>query len=511
VSRGNRFHPLSSIAGWRWASVAVATLCPAAALADEGSGWGTSILWTVIVLLLVLQTLLILGLQRSRLNNKRARKALGQTQVELEQRIAERTESLHQTNDQLQDEISHHQATEILLRETQDYLHSIINAMPSVLIGVTPEGRVTHWNSAAELATGLSSEEALGQRLDSLYPSLPVSMETITRTIESGVPYVNENIQEGQGSDAHYTDLSIYPLIAVQAIGAVIRMDDITMRVRIENMMIQNEKMMSLGELAAGMAHEINNPLSIILHGVQNIQRRTSPRLTQNQKTAQALDIDLDRLNDYFGQRHIDRFLDDIREAGERSMHIVRNMLEFSRGNSRSHDQFDLVQIVNHSLELSDNTLSLQGAGQNRPRIVTEFDQDKLAVVGSAAEIQQVILNLLRNALQAFQQEESIADPVILLRTSTEHGSAVLEIEDNGPGMKEEVRRHIFEPFFTTKEVGEGTGLGLSVSYFIITEHHSGTIEVDSSPGQGTRFVIRLPLAASKAASPVHSHPEPSK
>lgn len=511
MSEGNRFHTLLNVAGCRWAAVAIGMMLPAPALAQEGPEWGISALWTVIALLLLLQTGLIIGLQRSRLNNKRARNALSQTQVELEHRIAERTESLHQTNDQLQDEISHHQATEILLRETQDYLHSIINAMPSVLIGVTPEGRVTHWNSAAELETGLTSDEALGQHLDTLYPSLPVSMETIARTIESGVPYVNENIQEGQGSDAHYTDLSIYPLIAVQAIGAVIRMDDITMRVRIENMMIQNEKMMSLGELAAGMAHEINNPLSIILHGVQNIQRRTSIDLKQNQTTAQALDIDLNQLNRYLEQRNIVQFLDDIREAGERSMHIVRNMLEFSRGNSRTHDQFDLVEIVEHSLELSDNTLNLQSVqGQNRPRIVTEYDRDHLAVVGSAAEIQQVILNLLRNALQAFQHVDSISNPVILLRTSTEHGSAVLEIEDNGPGMKEEVRRHIFEPFFTTKEVGEGTGLGLSVSYFIITEHHSGTIEVDSSPGQGTRFVIRLPLAPGKSSSSTHPNPEPS-
>lgn len=511
MSKGIRFNRPLTVALWRCAAMAVAALYPAAALAQDGPGWGTSILWTVIALLLLLQTLLIVGLQRSRLNNKRARKALGRTQLELEQRIAERTESLHQTNNQLQDEISHHQATEILLRETQDYLHSIINAMPSVLIGVTPEGRVTHWNSAAELATGISSEQALGQPLESLYPSLPVSMDTIVRTIDSGVPYVNENIQEGRGSEARYTDLSIYPLIAVQAIGAVIRMDDITMRVRIENMMIQNEKMMSLGELAAGMAHEINNPLSIILHGVQNIQRRTSPELSQNQTTAQALDIDLGRLNEYLEQRNIIRFLDDIREAGERSMHIVRNMLEFSRGNSRTHDQFDLVQIVKHSLELSDNTLNLQSSqGQSRPRIVTNFEQDSLSVMGSAAEIQQVILNLLRNALQAFHHDDSISNPMILLRTSTEHGSAVLDIEDNGPGMKEEVRRHIFEPFFTTKEVGEGTGLGLSVSYFIITEHHSGTIEVDSSPGQGTRFVIRLPLAQGKSSSSVHSHPEPS-
>ncbi|UZJ45293.1 ATP-binding protein [Marinimicrobium sp. C6131] len=468
--------------------------------AQEESAWPAALLWGVIVLLLVFQTLLIIGLQRSRLNNKRARNALRQNKVELEARIAERTESLNQTNQQLQDEVAHHQATEILLRETQDYLHSIINAMPSVLIGVTPDGTVTHWNSAAELATGLSPEQALGRPLAEVYPALPISMETITRTIESGVPFVNENIQEGQGSNARYTDLSIYPLIAVQAIGAVIRLDDITMRVRIENMMIQNEKMMSLGELAAGMAHEINNPLSTVLHGVQNIQRRTSLKLEQNHKVARELGLDLAQLHQYLTKRRVFHFLEDIREAGERSMHIVSNMLEFSRGNNRAHEQFDLGRIIQHTLELSDNTLNLQSSqGHRRPEIITELAPDLPPVVGSAAEIQQVILNLLRNAVQALQSDERDETPdtapVIHLRAYLERGAAVLQIEDNGPGMSEEVRRHIFEPFFTTKEVGQGTGLGLSVSYFIITEHHSGTIEVDSMPGEGTCFTIRLPLA----------------
>lgn len=469
---------------------------PGVAHAQAEAGWPTALLWSVIAVLLLLQTLLIIGLQRSRLNNKRARNALRRNQTDLEARIAERTESLNQTNQQLQDEVAHHQVTEILLRETQDYLHSVINAMPSVLIGVTPEGLITHWNTAAERITGVDSGHALGQPLTTVYPDLPVSMETINRTIQSGVPYLNENIQEGQGSNAHYTDLSIYPLIAVQAIGAVIRLDDITMRVRIENMMIQNEKMMSLGELAAGMAHEINNPLSTVLHGVQNIQRRTSTDLPQNRKVARELGVELEQLHQYLAQRRVFHFLDDIREAGERSMHIVSNMLEFSRGNSRTHDHFDLVRIVRHTLELGDNTLSQQTSqGQQRPQVITELAENIPPVMGSAAEIQQVILNLLRNAVQAFQASDSTAPPVIRLRAFLERGSAVLQIEDNGPGMTEEVRRHIFEPFFTTKDVGQGTGLGLSVSYFIITEHHSGTIDVDSIPGEGSCFTIRLPLA----------------
>ena len=483
--------PGLSLAGWA---------VPARAAGELGDQpW----LWLVILALLVLQTFFIIGLQRSRLVNKRARSELRENKRELEERITERTDSLSRINEQLQDEIAHHQATEILLRDTQEYLHSMINSMPSVLIGITYEGRVTHWNSAAEWATGCSSEQALDQLLDQVYPDLPMSLEAIRETIDKGVPSIRENIRTGHGSEARYSDLSVYPLIAAQSIGAVIRVDDTTERVRLETMMIQNEKMMSLGELAAGMAHEINNPLSTILHGVQNIKRRTSPEVAANQKVAEQQDIDLEQLAAYLQERQVLLFLENIRDAGERATHIVKNMLEFSRGNDGHNESFDLIQVIEHSLELSEETLSIEsGKGKQKPKLDTQLKGPIAPIVGSGAEIQQVVLNLLRNAIQAFNtQEDSDDQSWIEIRAYQQEDQAVLEITDNGPGMTQEVRRHIFDPFFTTKEVGQGTGLGLSVSYFIITEHHSGRIEVDSEPDKGTRFRIYLPLADNAKAS----------
>lgn len=225
----------------------------------------------IISALFLLQTLLVVGLQRSRAAHKRSKKTLKHSKKDLEQRIIDRTNKLRAINNQLYDEISKHEITEELLRETQDYLHSIINSMPSILIGVTKQGAITHWNSAAEHITGVNMRDALGQHINQLCPSLPVTTESIGTAIEQGLPQVSENIQQGRGSNAQYSDLAIYPLISSEVVGAVIRVDDVTLRVRVENMMIQNEKMLSLGELAAGMAHEINNPLSAILHGVQNL------------------------------------------------------------------------------------------------------------------------------------------------------------------------------------------------------------------------------------------------
>ncbi len=443
-------------------------------------------LWGIIGALLLLQTLLIVGLQRSRLSNKRARKALYKSQKELEEKVHERTDSLHKTNDQLYQEIGRHEATELLLRETQEYLHSIINSMPSVIIGVTLRGFVTHWNAAAAMKTHLDSAEALGKHLNDVYPGLPVDSDVISNTINAGIPYISQNIQESEGGEIRYSDLTIYPLIAAQAIGAVIRIDDVTMRVRVENMMIQNEKMLSLGELAAGMAHEINNPLSIILHGVQNIHRRLSPEISANQAAAAEAGVSLEQINQYLQARKILQFLDDIREAGERSADIVTNMLDFSRSGSQSQRPFDLSHVIRHGVEL------LAAERNHLPPVSVNIPENLPEIMGSPAEIQQVLLNLIRNAAQAVQDDQQ-KHPEISVTVSEDEEHVIIAVADNGPGMPDEIARHVFEPFFTTKEIGQGTGLGLSVSYFIITEHHGGTIEVESKPGEGTCFIIQLP------------------
>jgi two-component system NtrC family sensor kinase len=471
---------------------------------------GNQFLWVVISLLLVMQTLLIIGLQRSRLHNKRARQALKESQKELKQRITERTTTLELTNLKLQDEIIRHEATVLLLRETQDYLHNLLDAMPSVIIGVTHDGLITHWNTAAEVSTGIAAKDALGQPLTTHYPCSYISQKLIEETIAAGVPYRKENMREGQAGDARYMDLTIYPLIAAQGIGAVIRLDDVTTKVKMEHMMIQNEKMFSLGELAAGIAHEINNPIGAILHSVQNILRRTSPTFERNRLVTESMGIDIQQIHAYLEKRGIYKFLENIREGGQRSAQIVTNMLEFSHSRLRAIGPLNLQSVLDHSIELSTNI----GKGKEKlPQPITvirDYDAHLPRVMGSAPELQQVILNLLRNARQAFVDEvrEKAPAPTIIVRAKSDQERVIIEVEDNGPGMSDEVKQHIFEPFYTTKEVGKGTGLGLSVSYFIISEHHNGKLAVESAPGKGTKFIISLPLAESLTDAP---KPTPSE
>ncbi len=450
-----------------------------------------SIPWmgALVVFLLILQTLLIIGLQRSRLSNKRARKALKESQKVLEDKILERTESLHTTNNLLVDEVARHEQTGRQLRETKLYLQSMINSMPSIIIGVTAQGEVTHWNAAAENTFEIFSNEALGKKITDLLPLFPITIDAIKHSIRNGEPHSAQHTQSDDEKKCYF-EITIYPLISSTQQGAVIRVDDVTMKVTIENLMIQNEKMYSLGEVAAGIAHEINNPLSVILQNVQNISRRTNINFSTNHTHANQLNLDFQQVHTYLQTREIPKMLDSIREAGERSATIVRNMLEFSHNSQRKTSLVEIQHLIEQTINLSQSNYSGSGYKVN---IFTEFSSPLPLVHASAPELQQVLLNLLRNAKQALSGSGE-ENPSVWIKTYAQEQHLVIEVQDNGPGMTDTVRKHIFEPFFTTKEVGSGTGLGLSVSYFIITERHNGTIDVKTAPGKGCNFIIRLPL-----------------
>jgi len=470
-----------------WPSLGVAA-------SNENTATG-SIIMAVIVCVCVLQLFVILSLQASLKRYRHQREEQRQVHQHLESRLVERSEKLRNINNQLYDEIAKHEITEELLRETQDYIHSMINSMPSILIGVTRDGIITHWNAAAQQATSLEHDQTLGLPLEKAAPELGVDIKIIEAAIDTQKPQKRENIQEGHGSQARYRDLTVYPLISAEIEGAVIRIDDVTLRVRLETMMIQNEKMRSLGELAAGVAHEINNPLSAVIQGVQNIYRRTSRELPANMDASKALNMDLNTLHQYLESRKIFSFLDDIKDAGERAATIVTNMLEFSRAQDQQHEPVNIVSLLEKSL-----SLALKNASVNKQyntiqtEIIKEIPEAFPRVPCSAPEIQQVLLNLISNAHQAFSGQTEKQTLKIKISLIQIDNNAIIEVEDNGPGMDSWVRRHIFDPFFTTKEVGKGTGLGLSVSYFIITEHHHGNIEVESTKDVGTKFRISLPL-----------------
>jgi len=269
--------------------------------------------------------------------------------------------------------------------------------------------------------------------------------------------------------------------------------NEINERIKMEEVIIQSEKMMSVGGLAAGMAHEINNPLGAMVQNTQNIVRRLSPTLPANQKTALACNTDMDTITQYITSRQIYSLLGEIRASGAQASAIVTRMLNFSRRSNAQMDRIDMVQLMEKTIALAAHDYNLKKKYDFRNiSIKRDFEKDLPMVVCDPTEIQQVFFNLLKNAAQAMMSHT--VKPCIIITISKNNDQILIVIEDNGPGIKESLKNRIFEPFFTTKPVGTGTGLGLSVSYFIITNHHKGNISVDVSNRDGGKFIIRLPI-----------------
>jgi PAS domain S-box-containing protein len=381
-------------------------------------------------------------------------------------------------------------------RKLRSYLENIINSMPSLLVGVDVEGNVTQWNVAAERATGVRATEALGQPIDRLLPMLSLELDKLrkalgTRTVEKAT-----KLPRTAAGETRYDDVIIYPLVTNGVEGAVIRVDDVTERVRIEEMMIQSEKMVSVGGLAAGMAHEINNPLGVILQASQNVLRRVSPDFPANIRAAEACGTSLQAIRAYLEEREILLFLEDIRQSGHRAAEIVGNILNFSRKTEGLGNPTDMAALLDRTLALAASDYDLKKRYDFRQiEIVREYETGIPKIICQESKIQQVFLNILRNGAEVMSEGNATnRPPRFTLRIEKDNAMVRVVIEDNGPGMDEGTRKRVFEPFFTTKPPGSGTGLGLSISYFIITEDHRGSMRVESSPGNGTRFIIGLPM-----------------
>jgi PAS domain S-box-containing protein len=270
---------------------------------------------------------------------------------------------------------------------------------------------------------------------------------------------------------------------------------DVTERLRIEEIMAQTERMSMISSMAAGMAHEINNPLGAILQHAQNIERRVSIDIPANQKAAAEVGVSLDLVRVYLQKRGIFGFIDHIRSAGMRASDIISNMLQFSRRGETGLEPVDIALLLDRVWGLAGTDYEMKKRYEfSRIDLKREYAADLPLVQVVVVELEQVLLNILKNAAQAIAAEALPRLPLIILRTRLSKGMVLIEIEDNGPGMDEATRLRVFEPFFSTKEVGVGTGLGLSVAYDLIAKGHQGTIEVRSRPGKGSCFTVKLPL-----------------
>ena len=370
---------------------------------------------------------------------------------------------------------------------------------------IIKDGRIVECNGSASEMFGCSREALLGVSPGGLSPetqpdgrdSRRVAQELIARATE-GRPQFFEWRHRRCGGEIFTSEVSLVSMNVHGEALCLAFVRDVTERKEMEAMMVQTEKMVSLGGIAAGIAHEINNPLGIVLQAANNVIQRLRPDFEKNAVAAAGLGLDMEKLTGYVRARKIDVFMEDIKAAAMRAAGIVRHMLDFSRQSGSLRGPCDLSALIERAVALASSDYDLKKSYDFRKiEIIRDIAPGLPQIVCSQTEIEQVVLTLLRNAAQAMASAApAVAAPRIVIRARVSGGMARIEIEDNGPGMDQETQRRIFEPFFTTKPTGLGTGLGLSVSYFIVTKGHGGSITVDSSAGRGTTFSIELPLEA---------------
>ncbi len=382
------------------------------------------------------------------------------------------------------------------LSQTRDFLQNVLDSMPSVLIVVGRDGHIRNMNLSAATLAKERSKNSKGKHVAEVFPLLGHDIEKhVSEAITHG-----QTITIGQRKCPSFgkkksAEVTIFPLSASVADGVVIRIDDITSRVRLQEVMVHTEKMLSVGGLGAGMAHEINNPLGGILQAAQNIERRLSPEFQKNIDVAENCGLQMDSLIRYLEERQVLNMLTGIRESGLRAAKIVQNMLQFSRHNDSALESCVLAVMLDRVIELARNDYDLKRKYDFKNFNVIRNYRHDVTVYCSRTGVEQVFLNLIKNAAQAFDpiNESDDSKPEITINVLEDEDTISIEVIDNGHGMNEETRKRIFEPFFTTKKVGEGTGLGLAVSYFIIVDQHKGDLHVDSAQGEGTTFTVSLP------------------
>jgi len=374
--------------------------------------------------------------------------------------------------------------------------------------------RMISANPASEKLTGVPPSEVIGKTLDENFPGLREKgiPQKYAEVIRSQEPWEIEDIYYGDDRviSAAFS-VKAFPLPNNQ-VG--VSFENIMGRKKIENeirakneelektlarikemhiQLVMSEKMASLGEITAGVAHEIKNPLNFITGTIEPLKRDISDLLEVLEKYESVIeDLDLqEAFNEVdnfkseiefdFLLSEIHKLMEGISEGSNRTKEIVKSLGSFSH---KGDDKF----VMHNIHEGIDSTLILLGNKiKNKITIHKEYG-DTPEIECLPDRLNQVFMNILSNAIQAIDENGEI-----FIKTKSEGSNVIIQIQDSGKGMTDEVQKRVFEPFYTTKGMGKGTGLGLSISYSIV-EQHNGKIDISSEPSKGTEFIITLPV-----------------
>lgn len=456
---------------------------------DESTNWQHVANWSggiLIILLSVAVISLFFTWRQARKSNLELKAIRNDLELRVQERTATLDESnrlLKESNQLLENEIAQHVATTGRLHSSEAYIKNILKSMPLMLIGVGKDGQITQWNKQAEEITGLKTENVLGKNLWDVYPAITVSPSQVNDAIQKNEATTIKHSQRGQ----YYYDITIYPLQEQTESGAVILVDDVTKKILAENMLIQSDKMSSVGELASTMAYDINMPLQSILFDLRAFQHL----LTDSSQN-------ISDIGTSGTPEKLKNLLDDAYEKGENVASIVRNLQDFARGRSNRKQSSNIIDIMEHTLELASDALSdPSGLRFKDIHIERSYEQNLPMIPCYVAELQHALLSLFRHAYVALGRVERPNHlPTIKIQMIVGYDSLWIRIQHNGVGLNNEEQMYLFEPVFRKDlpDVNYDASKRLSFAYFIITEQHQGQMAVTSDINVGTTFHIEMPL-----------------
>jgi len=392
------------------------------------------------------------------------------------------------------------------LEQAQQFIESVLSSMHDVLVVTNIDGNILRTNLTLEKLTGGNSNKLKGKPLNTLFPKTAISqVDEFPEKIRSGNLVDCEiDMLDANGSSvpmavtckAHFdyegrllgSVLTGRPLDEIRRAYRELQDTHETLKAT-QQQLIQSEKMASLGRLVAGVAHELNNPISFVfgnMHALQSYEKRFREYLN-----AVHQNISIKEREELRKKLKIDRIMGDIQpllegslEGADRVKTIVEELRRFATPKNNKITQFDLVELINNSIHW------VTHSARKKPKLITAMP-DEFFITANEGYIHQILINLLQNALDAL---EGNAQPMLMVTIKEDTETATIIIQDNGAGIPEENLLKLFDPFFTTKPVGKGTGLGLYISYGLATEQCNASLQVENHESGGAIFTLSLPI-----------------
>ncbi len=401
------------------------------------------------------------------------------------------------------------------LKETEDAFKQVslkneqlLQSLTNILIVLNDNKIIVHWNRPAEQVFGISKEKAIGKELfkSGIEWDWTVLSKAINkcRTENEVVTLTDIGFKDTNGQ-THFLNLNIsnFGQGTDHASGFLILADEVTEWKDMQSQLTQAQKLESIGQLASGIAHEINTPIQFVGDNIRFLKDSFQDlkeflEIFNSKLTDEQLKDQYKFLIQKSEEIDLSFLLEDIPEAIEQSIEgvqrvakIVKTMKEFTHPNQNAKTPVNLNKALNDTILISKNEWKYVAD------IETDFEEKLPLVPGFLGELNQVFLNIIVNASHAIGDVVDMdkgEKGTITIRTYSRENHVIVEIQDTGTGIKKEHMESIFNPFFTTKEVGKGTGQGLTLSHSIITQKHNGRIRVESQEGEGTTFFIELPI-----------------